>query len=118
MLKKLRPVVIELSVILSPSYVCCDDYFIFICFRKFAISLFDKNKSVFEILLTDIAMKISDCQLKLMALITVYVEVCVRGNVPICRTKLIGINMQNLAVAGVVVVQNVIVISKGVLNLM
>ena len=40
--KKLLPVLIEVTVIVSPSRVCCD-----------VTVLFDRNKSVFEILLKE-----------------------------------------------------------------
>ena len=58
-------------------------------------------KSVFEILLKDVAMKGLDRQLKLMTLVTIYNEICARGNVPIYN-KATGINMHILAVAGVI----------------
>ena len=48
------------------------------------------------------AMKRFDRQLKLMELVMVYIEICARGNVPIYY-KETGIDMQNLAVAGVMV---------------
>ena len=38
-------------------------------FRKVAIPLFERNETIFKILLKDIAMKTLDCQLKLMALV-------------------------------------------------
>ena len=89
------------------------DYFILVCFREVAILLFDRNKTVFEILLKEKAMKSLDCQLKLMALVIVCVEICVRRNVPIYY-KATGIDMQSLAVAGVAVIvyHTVIVIQK------
>ena len=40
MLKKLRPAVTELTVILRPSYFCCDDYLIFVCFRNLSSHYF------------------------------------------------------------------------------
>ena len=90
-------VLTELIVILSASYFCCDnDYFIFDCFRKVATPLLDRNKTVFKIL-----MKILVLQLKLMALVMVYVEICARVNVPVYCNKAAGIDMQNYAVAGV-----------------
>ena len=52
-------------------------------FRKVAIPLFERNETIFKILLKDIAMKTLDCQLKLMALVVVYVTICARGNSPI-----------------------------------
>ena len=57
------------------------------------------------------AKKSLDPQLKLMALVMVYVEICARGNVPF-YCKATCINMQNFAVAGVrvIVVHTVIVI--------
>ena len=53
-------------------------------------------------LLEGMAMKRFDRQLKLMELVMVYIEICARGNVPIYY-KETGIDMQNLAVAGVMV---------------
>ena len=50
----------------------------FVCFRKIITTLFDRNTRVFEIVLTDMAMKSLDCQLNLMALVMVYVEICAR----------------------------------------
>ena len=58
-------------------------YFIFVYFRKVVIPLFDRNKSVFEIMLRDMDMISLNCQLKLMALVMVYVEIVARGNVPL-----------------------------------
>ena len=49
---------------------------------------FPKNKSVFEILLRDIAMKSLNCQLKLMALVMLYVEIGSTGNVPMLTTPI------------------------------
>ena len=87
------------------------DYFIFVCFRKVATPLFDRNKTLFEILLKGMAKKSLDRQLKLMTLVMVYAEICARGNVPIYY-KATDINMQNLAFTGVmvIVVYTVIVI--------
>ena len=48
-------------------------------------------------------MKGLDRQLKLMTLVMVYIEICARGNVPIYY-KATDINMQILAVAGVIVI--------------
>ena len=48
---------------------------------------FIETKTVFEILLKDIAMKGLDHELKLMALVMVYVEICATGNIPICYKK-------------------------------
>ena len=59
------------------------DYFIFVYFKKVATPLFDRSKTVFEILLKEIPMKGLDLQLKLMTLMMVYVEFCARRNVPI-----------------------------------
>ena len=63
------------------------EYFIFVCFRNVATSLFDRNKTVFEILLKDMAMKSLDSQLKLMALVMVHVKICERANVTIYYNK-------------------------------
>ena len=63
------------------------EYFIFVCFRNVATSLFDRNKTVFEILLKDMAMKSLDSQLKLMALVMVYVKICEGANVTIYYNK-------------------------------
>ena len=49
------------------------------CFRKFATPLLDKRKRVFEMLLKDTATKGLVLQLKLMALVIVYVEICAQG---------------------------------------
>lgn len=73
-----------------------------------AIPLFDRSKLVIEILLREMAMKSLDCQLMLMALAMVYAEMNARGNTPIHCTKLTGISMQSLAVAGVNLVHIVI----------
>ena len=88
------------------------DYFIFIYFRKVTIPLFDRNRSVFEILLKYMDMKSLDCQLKLITLVMVtFVDnICSRREVPIFCTKLIGINMYSLLSAGVIVVHIVIAI--------
>ena len=59
----------------------------------------------------DTALRSLDHQLKLMTLVMIYIEICARGNVPI-YCKATGIDMQNLAVAGVIVVHTVIVIFK------
>ena len=85
--------------------------FYFVRFRKVATPLFDRNETVFEILMNRMAKKSLDPQLKLMAFVMVYVEICARGNVPIYY-KATCINMQNFAVAGVrvIVVHTVIVI--------
>ena len=47
-------------------------------------------------------------QLKLMALVMVYVEIYARGNIPVYCNRAKGINMQSHAVAGFVVVNTVI----------
>ena len=60
-------------------------------------------KTVFAILLKDMVMKSLDRQLKLMTLVVVYTEICSRGNVPIYY-KATGIDMQILAVTGVIVI--------------
>ena len=64
----------------------------------------ETRQSLIKILLKDMAKKTLDCQLKLMALVTVYVTICTRGNFPIYSSKATGIDLQNLAVAGVTVV--------------
>ena len=89
------------------------DYYILVCFRKVATLLFDRKKTVFEILLKEMAMKSLDRQLKLMALVIVCAQICVRRNVSIYY-KATGIDMQSPAVAGVtvMVVHTVIVIQK------
>ena len=47
------------------------------------------------------AMKSLVLQLKLMALVMVYVEICARGDVSVKCNKATGINIQNHAVARV-----------------
>ena len=59
---------------------------------------------VFEKLLKDMTMESLDRQLKLMAFMMVYVEICVRWDVSIYY-KATGINMQNVAVAEVIVIK-------------
>ena len=49
-------------------------------------------------------------ELKLMVCAMAYIEICALGNVPIHFNKLTGINMQNLAIAGNLVVHIVTVI--------
>ena len=56
------------------------------------------------------AMKTFDCQLKLMALVMVYVALFARGNFPNYCSKATGIDLHNLAVAGVIVVHIVKII--------
>ena len=58
--------------------------------------MFNRNKTVFEILLKRMAMKSLDRQEKLMALVTVQVEICTRRNVLIYY-KASSIEMQDLA---------------------
>ena len=77
------------------------DYFIFVCFRKVVTPLLDRNKTVFEILLKDTAIKSLVLQLKLMTLVLVYNEIFARENVPVYCNKAKGVDMQNDAVAGV-----------------
>ena len=77
------------------------DYFIFVCFRKAATPFLDRNKSVFEILLKDMAIKSLFLQLQLTTLVMVYVEICATENVAVYCTKAAGIDVQNDAVAGV-----------------
>ena len=54
--------------------------------------MFDRNKIVFEILMKHMTIKSLDRQLKLMALVMVYIEICARLNVPIYY-KVTGIDM-------------------------
>ena len=82
---------------------------ILVYFRKVGTPWFGKNKTVLEILMKGMAMKSLYDQLKLMILVMVYIEIYARGNVPIYY-KATGIYMQNLVVAGVIVVHIVIVI--------
>ena len=77
------------------------DYLIFVCFRKFATPLLDRNKTVFEILLKEMDIKSLVLQLKLMTLVLVYFEICVRENAPVFCNKATGLDMQNDAVGGV-----------------
>ena len=77
------------------------DYIIFVCFKKVAIPLLNRNKTVFKTLLKDVAIKILVLQLKLITLVIVYVEICARENVSVCCNKATGVYMQNYAVAGV-----------------
>ena len=77
------------------------------------MSLFDRIKSVFEILPKDMTMKSLDRQLKFIVLVMVNVEICARVNIPIYCTKLTDFTMQNLAVAGVIVAHIEIVCKKG-----
>lgn len=86
------------------------DYFIFVCFRKVGIPLFDRIKSVFEILPKDLTTKGLDRQLQLIALVMVSVEICARVIIPINCSKLTDFSMQNLAVAGYIVAHIGIVI--------
>ena len=86
------------------------DYFILCCFRKVGIPLFDRIKSVFEILPKDMIMKSLDRQLELIALLMVYVAICARLNIAFYRTKLTDFSIQNLAVARVTVAHIGIVI--------
>ena len=65
----------------------------------------ETRKTVFEILLKDMVMKSLGRQLKLMALVMVYVEICARGNVPIYYKTTDIDDMQHLAVAGVIVIE-------------
>ena len=67
------------------------------------MSLFDRIKSVFEILPKDMTMKSLDRQLKFIVLVMVNVKICARVNIPIYCTKLTDFTMQNLAVPGVIV---------------
>ena len=77
--------------------------FTFACVRKVATPLLDRNKTVFEILLKDMAIKSLVLQLKLMTLVMEYVEICARESVPVYCNKATGLDMQNDAVAGVII---------------
>ena len=91
----------ELIVILSAScFAVIYDYFIFVCFRKIATPLLDRNKAVFETLLKDMVIKSLVLQLNLMTLVMVYVEICAREDVPVYCNKATGIDMQNDVAAG------------------
>lgn len=81
--KKQLPAVTELTLVLGYSCLLRYDYLIFVYFRKVAIPLFGRNKSFFEILLRNMVMKSLNCQLQLMALVMVYIEIDVTRNVPI-----------------------------------
>ena len=72
--------------------------------------MFERNETVFKILLKDMAMKTLYCQLKLMALVMVYAAIRARGNFPIYCSKATGIDLRNIAVAGVIVVHIVKII--------
>ena len=61
-------------------------------------------------LLKDMAMKSLDRQLKLMTLVTIYVEICSTGNALIC-CKVTDIDMHILALArAIVIVVHVVVV--------
>ena len=76
--KKQLPVVTELTVILSYSYVLCD---MTISFLSILGKLpFHYLIETSQSLLTDTAMKSLNCQLKLMALVMIYVEIGARRN--------------------------------------
>ena len=77
------------------------DYFIFVCLWRVATPLLDRNKTVFEILLKEMAIKSLVLQLKLMTLVMVYVEICARKIVSVYCNKTTGVDMQNDVVAGV-----------------
>ena len=77
------------------------DYFIFVCFRKVVNPLLERNKTVFEVLLKDMAIKSLVLGLKLMTLVMVNVEIYARENVPVYCNKATDVDMQNDAVAGV-----------------
>ena len=77
------------------------DCFIFVCFRKVATPLLDRNKTFFETLLKDMTIKSLVLQLKLMTLMMVYVEICASENVLVYCDKATGIDIQNDAIAGV-----------------
>ena len=61
----------------------------------------DRNKTVFEIPLKDMAIKSLVLQLKLITLMMVYLETCARENAPVYCNKATGVDMQNDALAGV-----------------
>ena len=63
--------------------------------------MLDRNKTVFEISLKDMDIKSLVLQLKLMTLVMVYVEICVRENTPVYCNKATCLDMLNDAVAGV-----------------
>ena len=72
-----------MTLILSPLYVCCDLTISFLSvLGKFPPHCLIETR-VFEILMKGTAMKSLDLQLKVMALVMVYTEICVRRNVPI-----------------------------------
>ena len=77
------------------------DYLIFVCFRKFATPLLNRNKTVFEISLKDMDIRSSVLQLKLTTVVMVYVEICARENAPVSCNKATCVDMVNDAVAGV-----------------
>ena len=49
--------------------------------------LFDRNRSIFEILLRDIAMKSLNYQVKLMTLVMVYIQIGAKGNILILTIR-------------------------------
>ena len=63
-------------------------------------------------------MKRLNRQLKLEALVMIYVEICKRGEAPIYCTKTTDINIENLAITGFTMFHIVIVIQKVELKLM
>ena len=65
----------------------------------------------------DMTMKSLHYQVKLMTLMIVYIKICARRNSPI-YCKATSIDIENLAVAGVIVVHAVIVIRKMKMKLM
>ena len=73
------------------------DYFIFICFRKVATPLLDSLWNIAK----GMAIKSLVLQIKLMALVMVYVEICAREDVLVYCNKATGAGMRNDAVAGV-----------------
>ena len=76
-------------------------FFIFVCFRKILILLLYRNKTVFERLQKDMAIKSLVLQIKLMTLLMVYVKICAREKIRVCCIKATDIDMQNDAVARV-----------------
>ena len=74
------------------------DYFIFVCFKKVATPLLDRNKTVIEILLKGMAIsyiKSLVLQLKLITLVMVYTVICARENFLVYCNKTTDVGMQN-----------------------
>lgn len=80
-----------------------------------AFLLFNEKKSIFKVLLKDIyrPKKSLDHQSKLLAIVMVYVEICVKGNASnIYCIETTTINMQNFAVFEIFLTRIVIVKQK------